>query len=53
MIIAIRINTRPIIETTIGILLSPMIILNPVAMININPKTAKSKEIFDNKVFFI
>ena len=37
-------NISPIMEIIIGIVSSPTIILNPVAMISINPKTAKGRE---------
>jgi len=44
---------RPIIETTIGIESSPRNILNPVAMMSMNPNTANGKERRGKKVFFI
>jgi hypothetical protein len=50
---AIMMNASPMMEITTGMVSSPMIILNPVAIINMNPKTAKGSERRETMVFVI
>ena len=53
MAIPMMMNIRPMMETMIGMVSSPRIMLNPVAIINIKPKTAKGSDRRGNILFLI
>ena len=47
------IKTSPMMETMMGMVSSPRIMLNPVAIINMKPKTTKGSDKRGNILFFI